>query len=126
MFNLLTFILGIACIFLIARYNKSNKLFWVLLISMLSGFVGGSIATRVTRDSKKELNINQSTLMQEPIVSTAMFADYAILEAARVAQKPTNPASQIYSERDLMSSSDPETDTFESDVGNLLEYPNTS
>lgn len=55
MLNLLSFFLGIICIFLIARYNKSNKLFWILLISMLGGFVGGTIAANM--DSEKKVNI---------------------------------------------------------------------
>lgn len=52
MLNLLTFIIGMVGIFLIARYNKSNKLFWSLVISMMAGFVGGSIAANMKSDKK--------------------------------------------------------------------------
>lgn len=55
MLNLLTFIIGIVVIFLLARYNKSNKLFWVLLISMMSGFIGGTIAANL--ESNKKSNV---------------------------------------------------------------------
>lgn len=54
MLNLVTFIIGIIAIFFIARYNGSNKLFWILLISMMSGFVGGTIATNIS--GSKEVN----------------------------------------------------------------------
>ena len=30
----------IACALGFARYNKSNKLFWILLVSLLGGFTG--------------------------------------------------------------------------------------
>lgn len=55
MLNLLTFIIGIVVIFLLARYNKSNKLFWMLLLSMMSGFIGGTIATNMK--SVKKSNV---------------------------------------------------------------------
>jgi hypothetical protein len=38
--TVLWFILGIALIFGIARYNESNKLFWLLLFSFVMGFAG--------------------------------------------------------------------------------------
>ena len=47
MLNLLLFFLGLTCIFLIARYNGSNKLFWTLLLAMMSGFIGGTIAANI-------------------------------------------------------------------------------
>ena len=59
MLNLLTFIIGIVGIFLIARYNKSNKLFWSLVISMMAGFVGGSIAANMKRECFTEYDIVQ-------------------------------------------------------------------
>ena len=38
--TVLWFILGIALIFGIARYNESNKLFWTLLFAFVMGFAG--------------------------------------------------------------------------------------
>lgn len=58
MLNLLLFFLGITCIFLIARYNGSNKLFWILLISMMSGFIGGTVAANLSSDEQ----VNTSTI----------------------------------------------------------------
>ena len=58
MLNLLLFFLGITCIFLIARYNGSNKLFWILLISMMSGFIGETVAANLSSDEQ----VNTSTI----------------------------------------------------------------
>lgn len=60
MLNLLMFFIGITFIFLVARYNKSNKLFWILLLAMLSGFVGGTIANSFTEDDNKQVNVTIS------------------------------------------------------------------
>ena len=61
MLSLLTFIIGMVGIFLIARYNKSNKLFWSLVISMMAGFVGGSIAANMKSDKKVNVeNVSQN------------------------------------------------------------------
>ena len=60
MLNLLMFFLGITMIFLIARYNRNNKLFWMLLLAMLSGFVGGTVANNML-DDDKQVNVTIST-----------------------------------------------------------------
>lgn len=59
MLNLLTFIIGIIVIFCLARYNKSNKLFWLLLISMMCGFVGGTIASNMKNEKKNNVECVQ-------------------------------------------------------------------
>lgn len=56
MLNLLLFFIGITFTFLIARYNKSNKLFWTLLISLMAGFAGGTIAANI---GNKEVNVTE-------------------------------------------------------------------
>lgn len=70
MLNLFTFIIGIIVIFCLARYNKSNKLFWLLLVSMMSGFVGGTIATNMKNEKKNNVEYTQShmTLPSTPCV----------------------------------------------------------
>lgn len=57
MLNLLMFFIGITAILLIARYNKSNKLFWILLLAMLSGFVGGTVAANIGNDKQDNITI---------------------------------------------------------------------
>lgn len=43
---------GIVTIFILARLNKSNKLFWTLVLSMLAGFMGGAIASNASTPKK--------------------------------------------------------------------------
>lgn len=71
MLNLLMFFLGITCIFLIARYNGSNKLFWTLLIAMMSGFVGGTIAANI--DNDKQVNVSTVT-----VDNNSFMTDYTL------------------------------------------------
>ncbi len=75
MLNLLTFFVGIVTIFLLARYNKSNKLFWLLFISMMTGFAGGTIVTRLYDSSKKDYvdTVTQNTMLSE-LPACALFA----------------------------------------------------
>ena len=69
MLNLLLFFLGLTCIFLIARYNGSNKLFWILLISMMSGFIGGTVAANIGNDEQ----VNVSTVSTDNGILTTDF-----------------------------------------------------
>lgn len=46
---LLMILLGIVLAFSIARYNQSNKLFWILFTSFVIGIAGGSVLTKVTK-----------------------------------------------------------------------------
>lgn len=72
MLNLLTFLIGFLGIFIIARYNKSNKLFWLLVISMMSGFIGGTIASN-WENSKKSNVEYVSQAMTSCSLPTAQF-----------------------------------------------------
>lgn len=44
-----------------ARYNKSNKLFWILLVSLLVGFTGCKMVSSLTTSHKSEANVKSST-----------------------------------------------------------------
>lgn len=64
---LLWFILGIFIIFLIARYNESNKLFWVLLISFVGAFTVASITLSLARsNTKNKVDLVQMCPTQAP------------------------------------------------------------
>lgn len=67
---LLWFILGIALIFGIARYNESNKLFWTLMIAYAMGFMGTKMVLE-TVSSEKQSNVNSTQIysMQAPAAS---------------------------------------------------------
>lgn len=63
--TLLVFVLGIIVIIGIARYNESNKLFWTLLISFLSGIAVASVYNIVTAPEKNgnDVALTKSTPM---------------------------------------------------------------
>lgn len=44
-----------------ARYNKSNKLFWILLVSLLGGFAAKSMVNSAFVDHKGEAKVIKST-----------------------------------------------------------------
>lgn len=53
--TLLWCILAIVVAILVSRYNQSNKLFWILLISFLSGIAGAAVFNKMSsKESSKE------------------------------------------------------------------------
>jgi len=46
--TLLLFVILVAIICCIARYNEDNKLFWTLLISLLAGIAGGALYQKLS------------------------------------------------------------------------------
>lgn len=60
---LLWFLLGILAIFLISRYNESNKIFWVLFVSFIGGFTAMSMISKTThtKDKKNVVKVNHYT-----------------------------------------------------------------
>ena len=82
--------LTIVVIFMIARMNKSNKLFWVLLVSMLAGFVGGSIAVRLAKSNTTENTIKKEVNnipMQTPTCAIQVKSDIEAGEGTLVETK---------------------------------------
>lgn len=64
MTSLLLLILSIFVALGFARYNKSNKLFWIILVSLLLGFTGKSMVNYAFVDHKvKPVQLN---LLQIP------------------------------------------------------------
>lgn len=43
------FFIGVLGVYLIARYNQSNKLFWILLLSFVGMFTVGTICAKANR-----------------------------------------------------------------------------
>lgn len=73
---LLWFLVGIALIFAIARYNESNKLFWTLLFSFVLGFTGTTMVLRTTGNNEQgNVNLTQvySTQMPTKALSTLLY-----------------------------------------------------
>lgn len=50
---LLWCLLGISLAFGIARYNQSNKLFWILFTSFVIGIAGASVYNKLTNDQSE-------------------------------------------------------------------------
>lgn len=51
--DLLWFFLGILIILCIGRYNESNKLFWVLLVSFVGSFAVATVVVKSSHNSKE-------------------------------------------------------------------------
>lgn len=74
MTTLLMIIAGLLVCFGIARFNKSNKLFWITVIALASGFIGGTVAHELAiRGDKKSENTIQVSPMQAHQATIAFF-----------------------------------------------------
>nr|DAM86555.1 MAG TPA: hypothetical protein [Caudoviricetes sp.] len=79
--SLLLFLIGLFIIFCIGRYNESNKLFWILLISFISSFAITSVAIKAALGKGKKVEkVSCVSLTQAPASKSGIFllADYAL------------------------------------------------
>lgn len=69
------FVIGIIIIIFIARYNESNKLFWTLLVSFLSGMAVADAYNIVTTQNKNDnkVTLTKSTPTCEVLPSILYF-----------------------------------------------------
>jgi len=68
---LLWFFVGILIIFAIARYNESNKLFWLFLLSYVMGFAGTKMVYD-TFSGDKQGNDDLVQVSSTQVMSTAL------------------------------------------------------
>jgi hypothetical protein len=68
---LLWFFVGILIIFAIARYNESNKLFWLFLLSYVMGFAGTKMVYD-TFSGDKQSNDDLVQVSSTQVMSTAL------------------------------------------------------
>ena len=61
MTSLLMILSSIAIALGFARYNSSNKLFWILLVSLLTGFTGAKMVNSAFVDHESEASYVKST-----------------------------------------------------------------
>lgn len=54
------FLCGILMILAIARYNESNRLFWILLVSFIGAFTATSIIESILDNEKENVTVNVS------------------------------------------------------------------
>lgn len=75
------FLCGILLILGIARYNESNKLFWILLVCFIGAFTAAKIVDSVISNQKKEMmksNAN-STQLYTSTYNTFVFTKDNVL-----------------------------------------------
>lgn len=72
------FLIGIAIILCIGRYNESNKLFWMLLLSFIGSFTAASIVVSVLHNDQGKESMNQMCPMQG-LTSTSSNSNIAYL-----------------------------------------------
>lgn len=76
----MTILLWIVVAFLlalaIARYNESNKTFWILFISLLIGIAGGSVYAKLTQNNQSEPNSYEGV---SPTQATPSQSDTCLL-----------------------------------------------
>lgn len=88
MLNLLSLLIGGLVIAGIARYNKSNKLFWELMMSFLFGFACGHVGKSYKAYTDKKPGITVVTAMQpsqaltviDGIFDSALPTDICVLD----------------------------------------------
>lgn len=93
--SLLSFLIGLFIIFCIGRYNESNKLFWILLISFISSFTIANVVIKATSGKDKKIEkISCVSPTQAPASKSGLplLADYAT--AGTQVLINTNPASK--------------------------------
>ncbi len=66
MVSLIFLIISVLVALGFARYNKSNKLFWILTISLLTGFTGAKMVASITGDHKSETSIVKQSVPMQP------------------------------------------------------------
>lgn len=95
--TLFLFILGILVVFAIARYNESNKLFWILFISYVLGFTGVKVILDTFKDKEQSSqSLNQAYPTQELFTTdgTCMFTITNVDNTTTV-KVTSNPVSQV-------------------------------
>ncbi len=67
----------IAIAWSIAKYNKSDNLFWILLIALFAGMAGGAIVNKLNKENgDKKININPEQVYSPTQVSPANCVDF--------------------------------------------------
>jgi len=95
MATLAFFILGIALITLLARYNNSNKLFWTLLTCYMLGFVGCKLVYDGFSKKESSTKVMQVQPTQALAVTTSSLVYILADENLPTSVKATsNPVSQ--------------------------------
>lgn len=96
MMTLFMFLLGLATIICISRYNESDKLFWKLFVSFVGAYAAGTIVVNMMdhKEQDKVVTINQTpTQVLESIDYNACSFETISLNAAN-GEKSPKPVSK--------------------------------
>lgn len=98
--TLLLFVILLVIICAIARYNEDNKLFWILLISLLAGITGGAMYQKLTTSDTKSKYEQVSPMSVSPTVLTAVVFDEFETIKERSGNKSQTPTGKgcLYSD----------------------------
>ena len=66
----------IAICWMMAKYNKSDNLFWILVVALLSGMAGGAIFNKCSNANDEEKKTNFTQVYNPTQVSPANCADF--------------------------------------------------
>lgn len=88
-------IIGLVAIcWAIAKYNKSDNLFWILLVSLLAGMAGGALVKKLDGKSYNENQTNFMQVYNPTQVSPADCVDFCTVLGDTSASK-AEPAGKV-------------------------------
>lgn len=90
---LIWFAIGLALIIAIARYNESNKLFWILLCSYIGSFTVGTIVKEMIDTDENKAKVTQMYSTQE--VSNSLHFDAVTGELLTPSNESSNLVGKI-------------------------------
>ena len=94
--TLLMFILGILIILSIARYNESNKLFWILFTAYTLGFAGMKVLIDTFSEKEQsEVSLNQAYPTQGLPTMDSAFVCIADNISGVTLKTTSNPVGQV-------------------------------
>lgn len=102
MATLFLFVLGLVLITLLARYNESNKLFWVLFTGLMLGIT----AHVIVNDMSTGKESNATVMSVEPTQALAvaptslvyLLVDEPLLTTVKATSKPVSKAIPMFNE----------------------------
>lgn len=124
MFNLLTLAFGVFAIIGLAKLNKSNKLFWTLLVSMLIGFASGSFVGKFNSVGNKKVGTTTIAPMHDSSALT-IFYDAALPMETLVTSSPAHAGQSFVDHIDMVPTTTLLAYNPEDDIGNV-DTENTS
>ena len=96
MTSLLTILTLIVICWAMAKYNKSDNLFWILLISLFAGMAGGALINKFEK-SNDESNVNSKQVYNPTQVSPATSIDFY----AQLGDAPAFTADPVVKELEI-------------------------